>query len=457
MSTVDKTVDRIYNYFLHLSPMKILLFGYCTIIALGTLLLSLPIAVRTPGSENLLTSFFTATSATCVTGLIQFDTYTHWSFFGQAVILCLIQIGGMGFMTLCISIMTITKRKIGLVSRSLMQNSISAPQIGGIVKMTKFILLGTIVVETTGAVLLAFQFCPQYGWKQGLWFSVFHSISAFCNAGFDLMGSQAPFSSLTAEVGNWYINIIIMLLIVIGGLGFFVWHDMLTTKFRFHNMRLHTKLVLFFTVSLIFGGALLLFLCENGTASYENLNYSERIAASLFQSVSARTAGFNTVDLAALTESGRFIILVLMMIGGSPGSTAGGIKTTTFAVLLLSVITTFKNRKSTEVFGRRLEDHVSRKVLCIFTLYLSLSLTVGAIISRVENADFLNSLFESVSAIATVGLSAGMTPNLSPLSHMLLAFLMIFGRVGSLTMLLAFVTGKKHVPSALPAEKIQIG
>ena len=457
MSTVDKTVDRIYNYFLHLSPMKILLFGYCTIIALGTLLLSLPIAVKTPGSENLLTSFFTATSATCVTGLIQFDTYTHWSFFGQVVILCLIQIGGIGFMTLCISIMTITKRKIGLVSRSLMQNSVSAPQIGGIVKMTKFILLGTIIVETAGAVLLAFQFCPQYGWEQGLWFSVFHSISAFCNAGFDLMGSQAAFSSLTAEVGNWYINIIIMLLIVIGGLGFFVWHDMLTTKFHFHNMRLHTKLVLFFTVSLIFGGALLLFLCENGTASYENLNYSERIAASLFQSVSSRTAGFNTVDLAALTESGRFIILVLMMIGGSPGSTAGGIKTTTFAVLLLSVITTFKNRKSTEVFGRRLEDHVTRKVLCIFTLYLSLSLTVGAIISRVENADFLNSLFESVSAIATVGLSTGMTPNLSPLSHMLLAFLMIFGRVGSLTMLLAFATGKKHVPSALPAEKIQIG
>lgn len=271
------------------------------------------------------------------------------------------------------------------------------------------------------------------------------------------MGSQAPFSSLTAEVGNWYVNVIIMLLIIIGGLGFFVWHDMISTKFDFRHMRLHTKLVLFITVCLVFGGAALLFLCENGTASYENLNTSERIAASLFQSVSARTAGFNTVDLAALTESGRFIILVLMMIGGSPGSTAGGIKTTTFAVLILSVITTSKNRKSTEVFGRRLEDHVSRKVLCIFTLYLSLSLTVGAIISRVENADFLNSLFESVSAIATVGLSAGMTPTLSPISHLLLAFLMIFGRVGSLTMLLAFASGKKHVPSTLPAEKIQIG
>lgn len=451
------TANKLYNYFLHLSPMKILLLGYCTIIAIGTFLLSLPISVKTPGSENLLTSFFTATSATCVTGLIQFDTYTHWSLFGQLVLLCLIQIGGIGFMTLCITIMTVTKRKIGLVSRSLMQNSVSAPQIGGIVKMTKFILLGTIVVEVTGAILLAFHFCPQLGIKQGLWFSIFHSISAFCNAGFDLMGSQAQFSSLTADVGNWYLNIIIMLLIIIGGLGFFVWHDMISTKLHFRNMRLHTKLVLFMTVCLIFGGAILLFVCENGTASYRDLNTSERIVASLFQSVSARTAGFNTVDLAALTETGRFLILVLMMIGGSPGSTAGGIKTTTFAIMILSVITTSKNRKSTEVFGRRLEDHVSRKVLCIFTLYLSLSLTAGAIISRIENADFLNSLFESVSAIATVGLSAGMTPTISPISYLLLAFLMIFGRVGSLTMLLAFASGKKHVPSALPAEKIQIG
>lgn len=449
--------NKLYHYFLHLSPMKILLFGYCTIIALGTLLLCLPIAVKDPDSANLLTGFFTATSATCVTGLIRFDTYTHWSFFGQIVILCLIQIGGIGFMTLCISIMTVTKRKIGLVSRSLMQNSVSAPQIGGIVKMTKFILLGTIVVEGTGALLLAFYFLPKYGFAKGIWFSIFHSISAFCNAGFDLMGSNTPFSSLTAEIGNWYVNLIIMALIVIGGLGFFVWHDILETKFRFHNMKLHSKLVIFFTVCLIFGGGVLIFLCENGTASFEHLNVSEKIAASMFQSVSARTAGFNTIDLAAMTESGRFIILVLMMIGGSPGSTAGGIKTTTFAVLLLSVITTSKNRKSTEVFGRRLEDHVSRKVLCVFTLYLSLSCTAAVIISRIEHLDFLNSLFESVSAIATVGLTAGITPGLSPLSHIILAFLMIFGRVGSLTMLLAFAAGKKHIPSALPAEKIQIG
>lgn len=439
-----------------LSSFQIIILGFAGVIVLGALLLMLPISTQNGAVTPFSKTLFTATSAVCVTGLVVFDTASYWSGFGQLIILIMIQIGGLGVISVASFLSMLAGRKISLMQRQTMQNALSAPQMGGIVKLTRFIFLVSFAIEGIGALLLMPVFMTKYGIR-GIWMAVFHSVSAFCNAGFDLMGSQAPFSSLTAEVGNWYVNLIIMFLIIIGGLGFFVWQDVIATKFRFHNMRLHTKLVLFMTVSLVFGGALLLFLCENGTASYENLNYSERIAASMFQSVSARTAGFNTVDLAALTESGRFIILILMMIGGSPGSTAGGIKTTTFAVLLLSVITTFKNRKSTEVFGRRLEDHVSRKVLCVFTLYLSFSCVVGAIISRVENADFLNSLFEAVSAIATVGLSTGMTPTLSPLSHILLAFLMLFGRVGSLTMLLAFATGKKHIPSALPAEKIQIG
>lgn len=437
--------------------MKIILIGYCTIICIGSILLALPISTRNPDAANLFTGFFTATSATCVTGLIQADTYTHWSLFGQGVILCLIQIGGIGFMTLCISIMAITKRKIGLVSRSLMQNSVSAPQIGGIVKMTRFIIIGTFSIEFIGAVLLAFHFCPKFGLPKGIWFSVFHSISAFCNAGFDLMGSVQPFSSLTGEVGNWYLNFIIMALIIVGGLGFFVWHDILDTKFHFHKMQLHTKLVLSVSAVLIVGGTLLLFICEHGTGAYEELSLSEQIAASAFQSVSARTAGFNSVNLASFTQTGRFLIISLMLIGGSPGSTAGGIKTTTFAVLLLSVITTFRNRKSTEVFGRRLEDFVPRKATCIFFLYIALSFSTAMIISRLENIDFLDSLFESISAIATVGLSTGITSGLMPFSHILLAFLMIFGRVGSLTMLLAFSFTKKQIPSALPLEKIQLG
>lgn len=444
------TIHKIQNYFLHLSPMKILLFGYCTIIFIGSCLLSLPVSVRNPQDADFFTGFFTATSATCVTGLIKVDTYTHWSFFGQAVILGLIQVGGIGFMTLCISVMTITKRKIGLVSRSLMQNSVSAPQIGGIVKMTRFIIIGTFLIEGIGAFLLSFHFCSMFGLKKGIWYSIFHSISAFCNAGFDLMGTVQPFSSLTGEVGNWYVNIIIMLLIIIGGLGFFVWHDILTTKWHFHKMHLHTKLVLSVSIFLIIGGSILLFICEQGTPMFEKLSLSEQLAASGFQSVSSRTAGFNTIDLAGLTQTGRFIIILLMLVGGSPGSTAGGIKTTTFAVLFLSVLTTFRNRKSTEVFGRRLEDFITRKATCVFILYITLSFSIGMFISRVEGINLIDSLFESVSAIATVGLTTGITTELSTLSHGLLAFLMIFGRVGSLTMLLAFSFTKKQAPSTSP-------
>lgn len=271
------------------------------------------------------------------------------------------------------------------------------------------------------------------------------------------MGSVQPFSSLTGEVGNWYVNLIIMALIIIGGLGFFVWRDILATKLHFHKMQLHTKLVLSVSLFLIAAGTLLLFVCERGTGAYQDLTLSEQVAASAFQSVSARTAGFNSVNLSALTQTGRFLIISLMLIGGSPGSTAGGIKTTTFAVLVLSVITTFRSRKSTEVFGRRLEDFITRKATCIFFLYITFSFSAAMIISRIENIDFLDSLFESVSAIATVGLSTGITPELMPLSHALLAFLMIFGRVGSLTMLLAFSFTRKPLPSALPLEKIQLG
>lgn len=271
------------------------------------------------------------------------------------------------------------------------------------------------------------------------------------------MGTVQPFSSLTGELGNWYVNIIIMLLIIIGGLGFFVWHDIVTAKWHFHKMHLHSKLVLSVSAFLIIGGTLLLFVCEQGTPMFENLSLSEQLAASSFQSVSARTAGFNTVNLTELTQAGRFIMILLMLVGGSPGSTAGGIKTTTFAVLFLSVITTFRNRKSTEVFGRRLEDFITRKATCVFILYITLSFSIGMFISRTEGINLIDSLFETVSAIATVGLTTGITPGLSTLSHSLLAFLMIFGRVGSLTMLLAFSFTKKQAPSTSPLEKIQIG
>lgn len=450
-------IHRISYILTQMAPMKILLMGYCLIILTGSLLLSLPFASKTPGGTAFSDALFTATSATCVTGLVRFDTFQHWTLFGQIVILCLIQIGGIGFMTVAISLISLTKKKIGLSTRFLMQESIAAPQLSGIIRMTKFVLLGTTIIEGTGALLLTFHFCPKLGFIKGVYYSIFHSISAFCNAGFDLMGSQEAYSSLTASSGNWYLNLIIMLLIVIGGLGFFVWQDILTSKFAFSKMHLHTKLVLTVTACLIISGAVFFFLFELGGAVFENRPVNERILLSLFQSVTCRTAGFNTADLTQITESSQFLMLCLMMIGGSTGSTAGGIKTTTFAVLIMSVFTIFQKKKNIEGFGRRMEEGVTRTASCVFTLYLFLSLFSAMIIAKIEGITLLSSLFECVSAIGTVGLTLGITPDLNFISKTLLTLLMLFGRVGSITMLLAFSKDRRTISSKLPAEKIQIG
>lgn len=441
-----------------MSPMKLILSGYCLIILLGTLLLALPIASKGPGGTPVTDCFFTATSATCVTGLIRYDTFTHWTMFGQLVILGLIQIGGMGFMTIAIFILVFSKRKISLSQRSIMQNSISAPQIGGIVRMAKFIAYGTLIIEAAGAVLLSFSFIPRFGTAKGIYFSIFHSISAFCNAGFDLMGgTTGEYSSLTGMAGNWYVNIIIMLLIVIGGLGFFVWHDLGRKRFRFRNLNLQSKMVLVISFGLVFLGAAAIFFLERGHEMFQGMTAGEQVLSSLFQSVTARTAGFNTADLAAMTDSGKFVMICLMFIGGSTGSTAGGIKTTTFWVLCISIFTTFKRKKNVEAFGRRMDEHITRTASCVFMTYLILTAAVAVVISSIEGLPILTTLFESVSAMATVGLSFGITPEVGMISKLLLAFLMLCGRVGSITMLLAFSSDKRVTTSKLPLEKIQVG
>ncbi len=441
-----------------ISPMKLILGGYCLIILIGTVLLSLPIATKGPGGTPVTDCFFTATSATCVTGLIRYDTFRHWTLFGQSVILCLIQIGGMGFMTFAILGLIFAKRKIGLSQRSIMQNSISAPQIGGIVRMTKFIALGTLTIEALGAALLSFSFIPRFGLAKGIYFSIFHSVSAFCNAGFDLMGgTTGEFSSLTGVVGDWYVNTVIMLLIFVGGLGFFVWHDMGAKRFRFKKFNLQSKMVLSISVGLVLLGTTLFFVLEYSGGMLSGMPMGEKILASLFQSVTARTAGFNSADLAAMTEPGIFIMICLMFIGGSTGSTAGGIKTTTFWVLCVSIFTTFRRKKNVEAFGRRLEEGITRTASCVFMTYLLLTVTVAVVISAIEKLPLLTTLFESVSAMATVGLTLGITPGLGMVSKLLLAFLMLCGRVGSITMLLAFSSEKRVTNSKLPLEKIQVG
>lgn len=395
-----------------------------------------------------MTSFFTATSATCVTGLIRVDTYSHWSWFGQFIIILLIQIGGIGFMTFCIYALTLAKKKIGIISRSIMQNSISSPHVGGIVKMTKFIILATFFIEALGAFFLSFIFCPKLGLVKGLWFSIFHSISAFCNAGFDLMGNFEPYSSLVSFQDNWYLNMIIMLLIIIGGLGFLVWKDIIDNRGHFSKMRLHTKIVITTTIILIFGGALFIYFCEQGNAT---------ILSSLFQSVTARTAGFNTVDLSKIRETTQLIMIILMFVGGSSGSTAGGIKTTTIAVMLVNIISMFKQKKGVEVFKRRISDEIVKMASCVLMAYLVLTLIVSLIICQLENISYITVLFECVSAIATVGLTIGITSQLGVISQCLLALLMLFGRVGSITFLLAFASNRVTPLAKAPAEKIQIG
>ena len=431
-----------------LTPMKIIFYGFCIIILMGTILLSLPISLKENQKVSIMTSFFTATSATCVTGLIRVDTYSHWSWFGQFIIILLIQIGGIGFMTFCIYALTLAKKKIGIISRSIMQNSISSPHVGGIVKMTKFIILATFFIEALGAFFLSFIFCPKLGLVKGLWFSIFHSISAFCNAGFDLMGNFEPYSSLVSFQDNWYLNMIIMLLIIIGGLGFLVWKDIIDNRGHFSKMRLHTKIVITTTIILIFGGALFIYFCEQGNAT---------ILSSLFQSVTARTAGFNTVDLSKIRETTQLIIIILMFVGGSSGSTAGGIKTTTIAVMLVNIISMFKQKKGVEVFKRRISDEIVKMASCVLMAYLVLTLIVSLIICQLENISYITVLFECVSAIATVGLTIGITSQLGVISQCLLALLMLFGRVGSITFLLAFASNRVTPLAKAPAEKIQIG
>ena len=447
-------------HFKHPSPAQIVIAGFLALILIGTLLLMLPIASRTREATPFFDALFTATSATCVTGLVVFDTATHWSAFGQVVLLLLIQIGGMGVVTMAIAVSLFTGKRIGIGQRYLMQESISAPQVGGIVRMTGFILRATLLFELLGAAVLAFRFCamPELGFFKGLWYALFHSVSAFCNAGFDLMGSaEAPCVSLTGFVGDPVVNIAIMLLIVIGGIGFFVWHDVYTNHLHFRAYRLQTKVVLVTTLALIVLPALFFAFQAFAGPEWAGLTGGERALAAVFQSVTTRTAGFNTVDLTQLSGAAVLVMIPLMLIGGSPGSTAGGMKTTTFSVFLLSVRAAFRRKESVQCFGRRLQPEALRNAAAIGSLYLLLFFGAGLLLCCVDGVAVRDALFEAASAVGTVGLSMGITAGLSRVSQLALILLMYFGRVGGLTLLYAVAGGYAPVPAQMPQEKITIG
>ncbi|MEG1773674.1 MAG: TrkH family potassium uptake protein [Oscillospiraceae bacterium] len=443
--------------FASLTPAKLIILSFFALILTGACLLMLPAATKSGESTSFLDALFTATSATCVTGLIIYDTYSYWSVFGQAIILLLIQIGGMGVVTAAIAISLFTGQRISLRQRSVLQESISGMQVGGIVRLASFILKAILLFEGTGALLLAFRFCPEFGLFKGLWYAVFHAVSAFCNAGFDLMGTREAFSSLTDYAGDPLVNLVIMLLIVLGGLGFLVWDDVREHRLAFVRYRLQTKVVLTTTALLIVVPAIYFFFVEFSRPVWAQMTGGERFWASLFQSVTPRTAGFNSVDLTLLTEPGVLLMIALMLIGGSPGSTAGGVKTTTFATLLLCVRSVLKKQESIQCFGRRIESDTLKSAVSLLVLYATLFLTGGAIIALADGVPLIAALFETASAIGTVGLSLGITGELGTVSHITLIALMYFGRVGGLTMLYAVAERYTAIPTQLPLGRLTVG
>ena len=377
---------------------QIIIWGFIAIILIGALLLMLPVSSKagiiTPFNEAL----FTSTSAVCVTGLVVQDTATYWSWFGQGIILVLIQIGGLGVITIAVSFALLSGRKISLMQRSVMQEAISAPKVGGIVRLTGFILKGTFLVEFTAAFIMMPVFVKDFGAK-GIWMAIFHSISAFCNAGFDLMGTEnVKYASLTSYISHPLINITIMLLIIIGGIGFLTWEDILKNKYRLKSYRMQTKVILTTSLLLILFPAFFFFFRD-----FADMPMQERIFSSLFQAVTPRTAGFNTADLTMMTEDGLGIVIALMLVGGSPGSTAGGMKTTTLAVLIANTLACFRRKEDAQMFGRRIENSTVKDAATIFMMYIVLFFGGAIVISVVEDLSFSTCLFETASAIGTVG------------------------------------------------------
>ena len=438
------------------SGMQLIAGGFFIIILIGTLLLMLPFATRPGEDTSFFTALFTATSATCVTGLIVVDTFTHWTLFGQIVLLCLIQIGGLGFIKIGITVSMLLRRKIGLKERGLIQESFNVIELRGTVRLTKRVMFGTLVFELTGAVILACCFIPRMGFLQGLYYGIFHSISAFCNACFDLMGRYTPFSSLTAYYNHPVVVITIILMIVIGGIGFIVWNDLYEYRLHFRRYTLHTKIVITSTVILIFGGALV-FYCIEGNRLFADMNIANKILSSLFCSVTPRTAGFNTTDVGAMTDAGKLVTVILMFIGGAPGSTAGGVKVTSIVVLFVYIKATLTRTMGYNIFGRRLEDEALRKASAVFCLNLTLAMTAVIILCGIQNFNGTDALVEVFSAISTVGMTAGLTTRLNTASQLIIILLMYMGRVGSLSFAMSFTDKKKIAHVMQPAEKINIG
>lgn len=441
-----------------ISGTRLIAVGYLAIITLGTLLLCTPFASATGEAQTPLTALFTAVSATCVTGLVAVDTATGWSLFGQSVILCLIQIGGLGFMSVFALFSIVSGKHMSLRARGLLRDSVNAARLGGVAKLFRTLLLGSLLTEAIGAVLLSFAFVPQFGIK-GIGYAVFHSVSAFCNAGFDILGNDfGEYASVTGYYDNPLVLLTLSALIITGGIGFFVWQDILENKKNFKKYSLHAKLALCFSAFLLISGTVVFFFSEKD-ASMQDMHIGQRLLNAFFCSVSPRTAGMNSVDLSAMSPAGIFVTDLLMFIGGSPGSTAGGIKTVTVAVLFISARANLTNSGSRNVFGRRLPEEAVKKAVSVVMVNITLAVGVlTAILLLQPELSLSDALFTVISAIATVGLSVfTIGETLLPASQLLLAFLMFCGRVGSMSFVLLFT--EKKIPSAIikPEEEVLVG
>ncbi len=442
---------------IELNPVRVLALGFALLILLGSVLLMLPIATMSGEMTPFIDALFISTSAVCVTGLVTVDTATHWNYFGKTVILSLIQIGGLGFMTFATTAAVFMGKKLGLKDRLLMQEAYNAMNLQGIIRMVRYVVMFTFGVELAGAFILSTQFIPMFGWARGIYYSIFHSVSAFCNAGFDLMGN---YSSLMSWNNNPVVLWTIMILIVGAGLGFSVWMELWNFK-SLNKLSLHAKLVLSSTLILIFGGAFFFFIFEfDNPLTIGTMGPFDQLTNAMFASVTPRTAGFNAISISDMSMTSRLLTIILMFIGGSPGSTAGGVKTTAISVLFLTVVCVIRGRHDPEAFGRRIDKENVFKAFAIVVIGLGLVLGVAMWMSFFESdlgASMETLIFEATSAFATVGLSEGITPGIRDGSKIGLILGMYFGRVGPITVLLALSRQKPPAQISYPDGKILIG
>jgi len=438
-----------------LNEVQVLAIGFALVILIGGSILSLPISSVDGNYTSFLDSLFTSTSAVCVTGLVTIDTGTHWNNFGKVVIMILIETGGLGFMSITIFIAVLLGKKITLKDRLIMQEAMNAFNIQGLVKMVKYVLTFTLSVQICGAVLLATQFIPQFGWKTGVFFGVFHSVSAFCNAGFDLFGNYA---SLVSYSSNSVVLLTISGLIIIGGLGFTVSLEIFNYR-KARRFSTHSKMVIFITLVLIIFGTIFIFLVEyRNVETLANMTFRDKVLNAFFASVTPRTAGFNSISTEGMTMAGKLMTIILMFIGGASGSTAGGLKVTTFGVLVFTLISSLKGREDTEAFGRKFSKESVYKALTLLSIAMLLVITVTTILTITEpDKLFINLLYEATSAFGTVGLTAGVTQSIGSISKVVLIITMYLGRVGALTVILAVINKKKKNGIKYPEAKILIG